>query len=579
MSIWQQLRSSVQRTTQLVLGLSLVTNLAMLALPLYSLQIFDRVLTSSSIETLWMLLSGVAIVGVTAICFEHLRRNALSELSFYLEEQIFPTLIERMNLPGFISNKQELLEEYNFTQKQIQGASALVFVDALMMPLFVAITYFIHPILGLFTLGVNALLVVMVIVKYKWQLPKQSSDQTERSKNQTLMLSNSSALAWLTMTANEQRWFDDRQQQWQTQVNVSRRNELPVAIIANLNQCIRWLAQAGLPTLGAMLLLSNQITIGGFIAGLIVGGKTFMPVEAMIGNLDSFRRMKQFFHKIKTLLESDLFTETAYQTDVKGHVLMKGLELDRSQNGSNQSHRFSLSANPGDTVAIIGPAGAGQDIIIRNLMGYEPARQGVITIDGVRLEDWDKQTLYRSIGFISGLIQLPEVSIKSIITAFGSVSATAAINAAERTGLNNKLIEWGLSYDDIFKPDTVNPASNQTLRQLIALTAALATNPQVFVLENPETHLDMDALTLLKQILLEEKEKGKTIILTTQSKSMLQLAEHMVLLNKGKTMFNGKPNEFDTAQHTVPEQKDVAHTNLYQMAKQASTGDRLGAKQ
>jgi len=549
MSIWQQLRSSVQRTTQLVLGLSIVTNLAMLALPLYSLQIFDRVLTSSSMETLWMLLAGVSIFGVMGICFEHLRRNALTELSFYLEETIFPILVKRMNLPGFTSNKRELLEEYNFTQKQIQGASALVFIDALLMPLFVVITYFIHPVLGLFTLVVNVLLILMVIVKYKWQLPKQSDIQSIRADKQTSMLSNSSALAWLSMTASNDRWFDLKQRDWQEQVSASKRNEMPSTIIANLNQCIRWLAQAGLPTLGAMLLLSNEITTGGFIAGLIIGGKTFMPVEAMISNLDSFRKIKYFFNKIKSLLDDNIVEESAYQAEVTGNVLISELELDVSRNSTHQSNAFNLSANPGNTVALVGPAGAGQDKIIRNLMGYDPVENGVITIDGVRLGDWDIQTLSKSIGFVSGSIQLPEVSIKSIITSFDLISQTAAIKAAERTGLNAKMIEWNLSYDTIFKIDTAPSSLNQTLRQLIALTAALALDSQIYVLENPETHLDMEAMVLLKKILIEEKAKNKTIILSTQSKSLLQLADQMVLLNKGKTMFNGKPNDFDIAKN------------------------------
>ncbi len=572
MNIWNQLRYSMQRTIQLVLALSVVTNLAILALPLYSLQIFDRVLTSSSRETLLMLLAGVVIVGVTAICFEHLRRNTMAELSFYLEDSVFPLLVKRMNLPGFNANKRELLEEYNFTQKQIQEASALVFVDALLMPLFVVITYFIHPLLGLFTLGVNGLLILMVIVKYQWQLPKQTDGQTTRMSNQSLMLSNSSALTWLTMTANNERWFNDQQKDWQQHVIETKRNELSAVIIASLNQCIRWLAQAGLPTLGAMLLLSNEITTGGFIAGLIIGGKTFMPVEAMIANLGSFKKMKHFFKTLKPILDTDIVDESGYQAELKGDVVLQNLEL-------NQSQQFNLLANPGDTVALVGPAGAGQDTIIRQLMAYEPVTNGVITIDGVRLEDWNKSYLNQSIGFVSGSIQLPESSIKSIITSFGHVSTTVAIQAAERTGLNAKLIEWGLSYDDTYKFDTVNPSLNQTLRQLIALTAALAIDPQLYVLENPETHLDMESMNLLKNILIQEKQNGKTIILTTQSRNLLQIAEQMVLLNKGKTLFKGKPTEFDIAKQSMTQHKEVSDMNLYHAANQASLNERSGVRQ
>ena len=576
MSIWRQLRSSVLRTTQLVLGLSIVTNIAMLALPLYSLQIFDRVLTSSSIETLWMLLMGVVIIGVTGICFEHLRRNAFSQLSFYLEENIFPVLAERVNLPGFNDNKRELLEEYNFTQKQIQSASALVFVDALLMPLFILITYFIHPVLGLFTMAVNALLILMVVIKYNWQLPKQANIQSERSNKQAKMLSNTSALAWLSMTVNNQRWFASQNHDWQSHVKTNIKNELPATIITNLNQCIRWLAQAGLPTLGAMLLLSNEITTGGFIAGLIIGGKTFMPVEGLIANLDSFRKMKGFFKKIKAILEPSLNDQTGYQASLRGQVIITELELTNSQ---HSSHPFNLTAQSGGTVAIIGPAGAGQDTIIRQLMGYENISNGTISIDGVRIEDWDKQSLYQSIGFVSGSIQLPEVSINSLITSFGLVATTTAIDAAKRTGLNAKLIEWDLSYDDIFKSEAVNPTANQTLRQLIALTAAIAKKPQLFVLDNPETHLDMDSLGLLKEILLAEKEKGKTVILTTQSKALLQIAEHMVLLNKAQTLFSGKPNDYISGTSNVKEKNGVGNVKLYQAANQASILNQSGAQQ
>lgn len=550
MSIWQQLQTSVQRTTQLVLGLSIVTNIAMLALPLYSLQIFDRVLTSSSIETLWMLLTGVVIIGLTGICFEHLRRKVLTEFSFYMEKSIFPVLIKRINLPTFNQNKHELLEEYNFTVKQIHNASALVFIDALLMPLFIVITYLIHPVLGFFTLIVNTLLILMMVVKYKWQLPIQAKTQSNRSSKQSIMLSNSSALAWLNMTASDDRWFTDKKTEWLSLTNDIKKNDLPVSIISNLNQCIKWLAQVGLPTLGAMLLLSNEITTGAFIAGLIIGGKTFMPVEAMISNLDSFRKMEQFFSKLKLILDVESNKASSYKADLNGKVIIQNLDLDNSRIPDNL---FTLSANPGDVVTLVGPSGSGQDTVIRQLMGYQKTEKGEIMFDGIRIEDWDKESLNQSIGFMSGSIQLPEVSIKSLITSFGIVSTTTAIEAAKRSGLNNKLIEWDLSYDTVYKPDTMNASLNQNLKQLISMTTAIALNPQVYILENPETHLDMDSMKTLKRILIEEKARGKTIIMTTHSRSLLQLADKVILLNKGKTLFKGKPDDLDfSKQHGRP---------------------------
>jgi ABC-type protease/lipase transport system fused ATPase/permease subunit len=347
---------------------------------------------------------------------------------------------------------------------------------------------------------------------------------------------------------------------------------LPATILANLNQCIRWLAQAGLPTLGAMLLLSNEITIGGFIAGLIIGGKTFMPVDALIGNLDSFKKMTHFFKAIKPILNTAIDNDPAYQAKLKGNVVIQDLKL-------KQAHQFNLTANSGDTVALVGPTGSGQDSVIRQLMRYEPVDSGVIMIDGVRLEDWDKNYLSQSIGFVSGSILLPEVSIKSLITSFGQVTTTAAIQAAERTGLNGKLIEWDLSYDDIFKIDTISPSLSQSLRQLIALTAALATNPQLYVMENPETHLDMDSMSLLKGILIQEKQRGKTIILSTQSRSLLQLAEHMVLLNNGKTLFKGEPNEFETVKNTMTDQRGLQNMNAFYASNQPSMNEHAGVRQ
>ncbi len=136
-----------------------------------------------------------------------------------------------------------------------------------------------------------------------------------------------------------------------------------------------------------------------------------------------------------------------------------------------------------------------------------------------------------------------------------------------------------MSYDDIFKIDTISPSLSQSLRQLIALTAALATNPQLYVMENPETHLDMDSMSLLKGILIQEKQRGKTIILSTQSRSLLQLAEHMVLLNNGKTLFKGEQNEFETVKNTMTDQRGLQNMNAFYASNQPSMNEHAGVRQ
>ncbi len=574
MSKWKQLNSSVQRTAQLVLGLSIVTNIAMLALPLYSLQIFDRVLTSSSIETLWMLLVGVAIIGIAGMCFEHLRRNAMTELSYYLDEVIFPVIVEKINKPTFKSNKNEIIEEYNFSQKQIQSGSALIFFDAILMPLFIFISWLIHPLLGLFTVAINVLLIAMSWIKYKWQLPVQSDSHKDRSNQQLLMLSNLSALKWLNMTYNHENWLKNKKRQWQVHTTTSRRQGILVSVIANLNQVVRWLAQAGLPTLGAILLLSNEITTGAFIAGLIIGGKAYMPVEALISNLEAIKKIKHFFHRIKPILDIDNNDQPGFQAELNGHVSMNKISL--TEDSDNSANTFSLIAKPGETVAIVGSSGAGQDVIIRRLMSSEEATNGIVTIDDVRLEDWDSSVLAKSIGFISGSIQLPETEIMSLITSFGKVSKTTAIAAAERTGLNKKLIQLSLSYDDMFKLDIENPSQHQNLKQLIAVTSAVALDPQIYVMENPEGHLDMESMTLLRKLIIDEKAANKTIVLTTQSRTLLQQAENMILLNQGKTIFNGKPTEFETINNSVQQHNNVGDIQRSEAANHASLNQYAG---
>lgn len=506
----------------MILGHSFITNLAAFCIPLYTLQIFDRVITTGSYESLWMLAVGALIISISGLAFEQLRRKTIVNFAEYLDKQICSHISANINR-GY--NGKKLFRKVKLFQQQLRSTAIASALDVLLLPVSAILIFLIAPPLGLFMLAVNLSFCLVAYAKFK--LEKPSLDEGLRD--------------WPEKT---QRWLRSANtlDQWELSRPESNSSSTKrEGLLTDIHQCLRTLYQLGTPTIGALLLLQNTLTPGGFIAALIISARAIAPFDMLFANSTVVSLGKQVLLEVCDYLEQISSRRTgSYAGPVQGQIELKNISVLDSIHPRQKTvpcrtalTNISLRASPGEITALVGSVGAGQNEILKIILGESTPASGDCLIDGTRRADWCPGKIQNQIAVAGESVSLPEGTIIELISRFGAVNKTRAITAAQQTGLNQRLIELDIAYDFTLDSRARNTAIGLQLERLITLTAAVASEAKIILLENPENFCDATMLNQLQQTVKLLKEEKRTVILTTHSRQLIKLAQCSYLFDAG----------------------------------------------
>ncbi|MDC0517474.1 ATP-binding cassette domain-containing protein [Porticoccaceae bacterium] len=509
--------SAVKRVVQMILGHSFMTNLAAFCIPLYTLQIFDRVITTGSYESLWMLALGALIISTSGLLFEQLRRKTLVNFSHYLDQQVGGHVNAEIRR-GF-AGKNLYRKVKLFNQHLSSGAVASI-LDLLWLPISAVIIFLLSPVLGLFMLSVNLCFCLIVYAKFKQQKP---------SLDEGLIYWPEKTQRWLNSTNTLEHW-----EQAQPPVDIS--NSQRHGLLSDMHSSLRTLYQLGTPTIGAILLLQNSLSPGGFIAALIISARAIAPFDMLFANSTVLSLGKQIVIEVCDYFDQLSQRKSAgYSGATQGLIELKNLSVDDPLNPQHKTvlSNISLQASPGEITALVGSTGAGQSDVIKLLLGEHSEQSGDCLIDGKRRNDWCSKSLQREIALAGEAVHLPKATILQLVSRFAAVNETQAIQAAQVTGLNQRLVELNIAYDFTLTDKARSTAIGVQLERLISLTALVASEAKIVLLENPESYCSVLMLNQLQHTLQFLQQQNRCVILTTNSKQLIKLAQRTYLFENG----------------------------------------------
>ncbi len=501
----------------MILGHSFMTNLAAFCIPLYTLQIFDRVITTGSYESLWMLALGALIISLSGLLFEQLRRQSIVNFSHYLDQQIGGHISAkiRRGYPG-----KKLYRKVKLFNQHLSSGAIVSILDVLWLPISAVIIFLLSPVLGWFMLTVNLCFCLIAYAKFKQEKPSLDEGLTHWSEQ---------TQRWLN-TANTLKYWEQAQP---TQETSSSHKQ---GLLTDMHHCLRTLYQLGTPTIGAILLLQNSLSPGGFIAALIISARAIAPFDMLFANSAVVALGKQVVIEVCDYFEELSQRKTGgYDAQVEGLIELKNIRVDDPINPRQRSvlSNISLQASPGEITALIGAVGAGQTDVIKLLLGEQQLESGDCLIDGKRRSDWCPESLNNAIAVAGESVHLPEASILQLVSRFAAADETQGIKAAQITGLNQRLLELNIAYDFILTHKARSTAIGIQLERLISLTAAVASEAKIILLENPESYCNAFTLGQLQHTLQFLQQQNRCIILTTNSKQLIKLAQRTYLFDNG----------------------------------------------
>jgi ATP-binding cassette subfamily C exporter for protease/lipase len=549
----------------LLVGLfSFIANLMMLAPTIYMLQVFDRVLVSRSELTL------VAVSLITVVLFaimalaEKLRSMVLVRAGIRFDE-VLSTRVFNASFESHLSqagaNPSQAFSDLIQIRQFLTGNGIFAFFDAPWVPIYIAVCFFLHPVLGFV-----ALAFAMVQVALAWfghrhtVVPAESAARAGTDLTAYLhgKLRNAESLESMGMIPNlRERWFK-RQQAWVARGAFSQ--SLTHRVLA-WSKFIRYSQQSLALGAGALLVIDGSLTPGSMIASNLLINRALAPIDQLVTTWRSFISMRSAFLRLEQLLDAYPERDPALsRVAPQGRIDLVNVLATAAGRSEPILKGIDLSVPAGSVTVVLGPSGSGKSTLARVALGIWPGVSGEVLLDGLPIDSWNRIELGPHLGYLPQDIELFEGSIAANIGRFGELDSAKVIEAAKRAGLHDMILHFPKGYDTPIGEAGGFLSGGQ--RQRIGLARAVYGDPHLVILDEPNSNLDDAGESALARTVLDLKSRGKTVILITHRSSAIASADRLVILRDGRVHLQGERDAVLAALKVRPETTPAQAANL-----------------
>lgn len=514
---------------------SFFINLLYLAPSIYMLQVYDRVLASRNYMTLVVLT--VVVVGfyILMSVLEFARSRVLvrisSQLDVDLGSRVFTAAFEQRLKHGQI-NAGQALSDLTTVRQFLTGNGLFAFFDAPWAPIYIIVTFFFHPLLGVLSL-VGALILFSLAwateVATRKPLAEANAAGAAASTFASNNLRNAEVIEAMGMLSGlRKRWFDRQMKMLSLQAQASDR----AGSISATTKFFRMTLQSLVLGLGAFLAIDNTITPGAMIAASILMGRALAPVELAISIWKQLIGARASYHRLEQLLaDSPPRREGMPLPAPQGALNVEGITAVPPRSNAMILKNVSFQLDPGEVLGVIGPSGSGKSTLARLLVGVWPAAAGKVRLDGADIYSWNKDQLGGHIGYLPQDIELFDGTVAENIARFGEIDPEKVVAAAQMAGFHDTILRLPQGYDTPIGDSGGILSGGQ--RQRLALARALYGLPALMVLDEPNSNLDDVGEAALVRAVLQMKQLGKTVVLITHRTNILAAVDKLLLVRDG----------------------------------------------
>jgi PrtD family type I secretion system ABC transporter len=524
-----------------VIIFSFFINILMLTLPLYMLQVFDRVLGSGNIDTLFVLTALAIISLLTLAALEGVRTYVMIGLSGWMSRKLGGNILGssvRSALGHTNDPSVRGLRDLETLRGFLTGPSVFAVLDAPWVPVFLAVIFFVHPLLGwIATVGALFLFFLALANEIVTREPLgQASSESQRSMHRAeTAVRNADMISAMGVLPNlVQRWNQDNGRMIAFQSLASRRGGMLTAIA----KFARFVIQLGVLGAGAYLAVQQEITPGSMIASSIIMGRALAPVEQAIGAWKGMVAARVAYAGLKELISSGQSgASTMELPPPEGKLTVSGLTFGVPARTEPILSNVSFSLEPGEALGLIGPSAAGKTTLARLLVGSWLPSTGHVRLDGADMSLWRDQDRLQYMGYLPQDVELLGGTVKENIARMGEAEDAQVIAAAKLADVHEMILSLPEGYDTQIGEAGGVLSGGQ--RQRIALARALFGTPKLLVLDEPNANLDRLGEQALLDTIDEIRGRGVTIVVIAHRPSMLEHVDKILVLREGKVDMYG----------------------------------------
>ena len=530
-----------------VLWAALLINFFALAFPIFSMNVYDRVVPNHATETLWVLAIGVTLVLCSDLFIRLLRSHFVDEASARIDVQISATLMERVlgmrleNRPQSVGSFAANLRGFEQVRDFIASSTVTALIDLPFALLFVGVIAWISPWLILPVVTVfTVILVSGYVFQHRLHELSQSSYQAAAQRNATLIESLTGIETIKSQGAEsliQSRW--ERANQYLSSLNVKMRSMSATAMYSTAT--LQQLVSVSVILVGIYLISERQLTMGGMIAATMLAGRALAPAGQIVGLLMQYQGARTAMTSLEQIMaqpvERPEGSQFIQRPEFKGEIEFRHVSFSYPGQQGNSLDDVSFKINPGERVALIGKVGSGKTTMQKLIMGLYQASSGAILFDGIDMRQLDPADVRRNLACVSQDITLFYGSLRDNIT-FGMPHARddAIVAAAETAGLNDFVQRHPQGFDMPVGERGELLSGGQ--RQGVGIARAVLHNAPLLLLDEPTSAMDFSTEAVVTQR-MQAFTEGKTVVLVTHRTSMLAFVDRVIVVDQGKIVADG----------------------------------------
>ncbi len=530
-----------------VLIASFLINIFALVTPLFTMNVYDRVVPNQAFETLWVLAVGIVIVYVFDLIMKTLRAYFLDVAGKRVDIILSSTIFEKILAlkaavrPRSVGSLANNLQEFEMFRDFITSATITTLIDLPFTLLFLLIILWIGGPLVLVPL---AAIPIIILVALTLQRPLQNVIQKSfrvGSQKHATLIETLTGIDTIKAVDAE----GIAQRKWERiigeQSDLSLKSKLLTTAIVNQSGLFQQLAYIGVVIVGVYLISHHMLTMGGLIACSMLTGRVTAPLAQVASLITRYYQARAAVQGVDDIMKLPVERTPGknyiHRPVLRGDIEFRNVTFAYPGQTVSALNHVSFKIRQGERVGIIGRIGSGKSTLEKLILGiYEPL-EGSVWIDGVDLQQIDPADLRRNIGYIPQDVMLFFGTVKdNIVLGAPYVDDAMMLRAAEIAGVTEFVNRHPQGFDMQVGERGEGLSGGQ--RQSVANARALLLNPPIFILDEPSNALDNRSEENFKRRFAAQLGQH-TLLLVTHRASLLTIVDRLIVMDNGQIIADG----------------------------------------
>ena len=530
-----------------VLIASFLINLFVLANPLFVMNVYDRVVPNSAIETLWVLAIGVFVVYSFDFGLKMLRSYFLEiagkKADILMSAMLFEKVMSMQyaHMPKSVGSFASNLREFESIRGFLSSTTTTLLIDIPFAVIFLIVMFLIGgPLVYVPLVAIPIILIYSLIASRKLKVTIEQTFAASAQKNSTL-------IECLTAmeTVKTQRASSVLQLRWEQAEGFiakwSLKSKMISSSVTNFAGFVTQMSSVCLVIVGVYLISERELTMGALIAANILSGRVLQPMAQVTGLVTSFFQSKTALQSLNQIMllpdERAEGKNYVHRPELRGSIEFNSVKFSYPEAEQISLDKVSFTIKSGEKVALIGRIGSGKSTIEKLLLGLYKPDEGSIRIDGIDLNQIDPIDLRRNIGYVPQELMLFDGTVRdNIIMGSPEIDDRSLIKAAAVAGVDQFVNKHPQGFEMPVGERGARLSGGQ--KQAIAIARALIHSPNILILDEPTNSMDNSSEDYLRKQ-LSAYCKERTLILVTHKMSLLSLVDRIVVMDAGRVVADG----------------------------------------